>query len=227
MGSFLKNIIYIYISVGRLTKPRISFLASVQTFQVHAVHPSVCPPYCKHTHTLYLLPVGYLSSFRCFYRRLTVHGAQFPAARSPISEESNSWSLHNRTKFLLSFLLLFSFLSLLLFMEYAAGGSSVALTVISPTYGSSNGSSLLAPPPLHYSPFVMPSALHPSSGSPAGSAPPPPPPPPIMTTPTGPSRGLHHQPSMRVGITSPQPVGVYIGRDNSFFFSFRFSFVFA
>ncbi len=107
-------------------------------------------------------------------------------------------------------------------MKYAAGGSSVALTVISPIYGSSNGSSSLAPPPLHYSPFGMPSALHPSSGSPAGSAPPPPPPPPIMTTPTGPSRGLHHQPSMRVGITSPQPVGVYIGRDKSFFFSFYF-----
>ena len=145
-----------------------------------------------------------------------------PSPRNPIREasiiEPNSCYL---------FFSCSHFFFSLFFMEYAAGGSSVALTVISPTYGSSNGSSLLAPPPLHYSPFVMPSALHPSSGSPAGSAPPPPPPPPIMTTPTGPSRGLHHQPSMRVGITSPQPVGVYIGRDNSFFFSFRFSFVFA
>ncbi|XP_059352052.1 rho guanine nucleotide exchange factor 11-like [Daphnia carinata] len=86
-----------------------------------------------------------------------------------------------------------------------AGGSSVALTVISPIYGSSNGSSI----PSHYnSPYAMPS-LHPSSTSPLGpQAPPPPPPPPIMTTSTTPtSRGLHHQPSMRVGITSPQPVG--------------------
>ncbi|XP_046445839.1 uncharacterized protein LOC124195459 isoform X9 [Daphnia pulex] len=83
-----------------------------------------------------------------------------------------------------------------------AGGSSVALTVISPVYGSSNGSGV----PTHYnSPYAMPS-LHPSS-SPSGSqAPPPPPPPPIMTT-TPTSRGLHHQPSMRGGITSPQPVG--------------------
>ncbi|XP_046634661.1 uncharacterized protein LOC124313870 isoform X4 [Daphnia pulicaria] len=83
-----------------------------------------------------------------------------------------------------------------------AGGSSVALTVISPVYGSSNGSGV----PTHYnSPYAMPS-LYPSS-SPSGSqAPPPPPPPPIMTT-TPTSRGLHHQPSMRGGITSPQPVG--------------------
>lgn len=86
----------------------------------------------------------------------------------------------------------------------SAGGSSVALTVISPVYGSSNGSGV----PTHYnSPYAMPS-LHPSS-SPSGSqAPPPPPPPPIMTT-TPTSRGLHHQPSMRGGITSPQPVGVF------------------
>ena len=88
----------------------------------------------------------------------------------------------------------------------SAGGSSVALTVISPVYGSSNGSGV----PSHYnSPYAMPS-LHPSS-SPSGSqAPPPPPPPPIMTASTTPtSRGLHHQPSMRGGITSPQPVGVF------------------
>ncbi|XP_045025999.1 uncharacterized protein LOC116915602 isoform X3 [Daphnia magna] len=85
-----------------------------------------------------------------------------------------------------------------------AGGSSVALTVISPAYGSSNGSGI----PSHYnSPYAMPS-LHPSSSPLGPQAPPPPPPPPIMTTSTTPtSRGLHHQPSMRGGITSPQPVG--------------------
>ena len=117
----------------------------------------------------------------------------------------------------------------------AAGGSCVALTVISPVYGSSasahttgNGvasTALLTPSPVHYSPFGMPSAastLSPSgmsspsllnsnnqhnSSSSSSPAPPPPPPPPTMTTPT---RGLHHQPSIRVGITSPQPVGVCI-----------------
>lgn len=112
----------------------------------------------------------------------------------------------------------------------------MALTVISPVYGTTThqgngvaGSSALLTPPTpapHYPPFGMPSSSlsssslspaglsspsisssHNHSSSAAGTAPPPPPPPPVMATP---SRGLHHQPSMRGGITSPQPVGVHL-----------------
>lgn len=103
-----------------------------------------------------------------------------------------------------------------------AGGSSVALTVISPAYGSSNGSGI----PSHYnSPYAMPS-LHPSSSPLGPQAPPPPPPPPIMTTSTTPtSRGLHHQPSMRGGITSPQPVGVCAHFEMDFLFVLFFLFL--
>lgn len=131
----------------------------------------------------------------------------------------------------------------------AAGGSCVALTVISPVYGSSSSASSLphagnngvsAGAGSHYSPFTgMPSSSSLSSSvgvsSPSSSsltamaAPPPPPPPPAVT----PSRGLHYQPSLRVGITSPQPVGViYTNLHTSFFLSlslflvlFSFSFV--
>ena len=118
--------------------------------------------------------------------------------------------------------------------SFAAGGSCVALTVISPVYGTASSStthagnggvslSLASAPGQPYSPSnygLMPSSTLSSSssgiassglGSPGGSlsVPPPPPPPPLTmnNTPTG--RGLHHQPSMRGGITSPQPVGVH------------------
>ena len=101
------------------------------------------------------------------------------------------------------------------FPERTAGGSCVALTVVSPVYGSTHPGNGVAVRTAQ-SAYGMPA----SSGlaSPiGGSAPPPPPPPPSATTPTGTSRGLHHQPSMRVGgITSPQPVGV-----RPAFFSYR------
>ena len=111
----------------------------------------------------------------------------------------------------------------------------MALTVISPVYGTTPSStthagngglslSLASAPGQPYSSSnygLMPSSALSSSssgiassglGSPGGnlSVPPPPPPPPLTMTNTPTGRGLHHQPSMRVGITSPQPVGVYI-----------------
>ena len=114
----------------------------------------------------------------------------------------------------------------------------MALTVISPVYGTTSSStthagnggvslSLASVPGQPYSPSnygLMPSSTLSTSssgiassglGSPGGgigslSVPPPPPPPPLTMTNTPTGRGLHHQPSMRGGITSPQPVGVHL-----------------
>ena len=96
------------------------------------------------------------------------------------------------------------------FVELTAGGSCVALTVVSPVFGTGfagNGVPVTVPQVCsNFSSTGMPSSPS-SSGFGSPNLTPPPPPPPVGMTPT---RGLHHQPSIHrsVGITSPQPVGV-------------------